>query len=82
VTEYMLLWSQNYNGGLLSNTTTPKSVDTQDAGRPSNLFHKVTGGPTCHVTLVSTAKPAMCLRTKAQKRKPFGELHPLPIPEA
>jgi hypothetical protein len=24
----------------------------------------------------------MCLRTKAQKRKPFGELHPLPIPEA
>jgi hypothetical protein len=23
----------------------------------------------------------MCLRTKAQKRKPFGELHPLPIPE-
>lgn len=23
----------------------------------------------------------MCLRTKAQKRKPFSELHPLPIPE-
>jgi hypothetical protein len=24
----------------------------------------------------------LCLQTKAQKRKPFGELHPLPIPEA
>jgi hypothetical protein len=24
----------------------------------------------------------LCLRTKAQKPKPFGELHPLPIPEA
>jgi hypothetical protein len=24
----------------------------------------------------------LCLRTKAQKQKPFGELHPLPIPEA
>ena len=23
----------------------------------------------------------MCLRMKAQKRKHFGELHPLPIPE-
>jgi hypothetical protein len=24
----------------------------------------------------------MCLHTKAQKHKPFGKLHPLPIPEA
>jgi hypothetical protein len=24
----------------------------------------------------------MCLRMKAQKRKPFGKLHPLPIPKA
>jgi hypothetical protein len=24
----------------------------------------------------------MCLRMKAQKCKPFGELHPLPIPKA
>ena len=23
----------------------------------------------------------LCLRTKAQKHRPFGELHPLPIPE-
>jgi len=24
----------------------------------------------------------MCLHTKAQKHKPFGELHPLPVPKA
>jgi hypothetical protein len=57
----MFLWSPNYDEGLPNNTTTPELVDMRNAGRPLNLFHEVTGGPTCHTTLVSTAKRAICV---------------------
>jgi hypothetical protein len=54
----------------------------QGDGRQLNLSHETTGGPNMLRYIGEYCKSCdLCLCTKPQCQKPFGELHPLPVPE-
>ena len=61
VIAFMCLWSLTYDAELQNNITTPRLEDMLVAGRPSNLFHKVTGGRTCLAMLGNIVKLAICV---------------------